>query len=345
MKLLFWPTGLSAVYNPPLRIGIDGAVVRGLILLALIVVAGVMLFRRDRRLFFWYGLFFIGLLPVSQIVPIVTLMNDRYLYFPMLGASACFGALVCFIGTTADARRMIGFVAVGLIVIALPCLTFARTAVWKNDLTLWSDAANKTPNHYVALYGLAQALQNSGDLDAALPLYLRVLAINPRHLDTLDHLGALYRARNMPIEGRPYLLAVTRNYPALAKGFVDLGMNYYQTDELGAAEKAFRRALELEPRSREAIYHLGMISLRTKKIDAARNYFRDMISLGDVNADVEYNLACVEALGGHPYKGLRHLETAFRLGFRDKESMMKDRDLDAIRPLAGFQRLVRSFPK
>jgi len=342
LQLVFWPTGLSAVYNPPIRTGFDGAVLGGVILVALLAVTGVMIFRRDRRPFFWYGLFFIGLLPVSQIIPIVTLMNDRYLYFPMLGAAAGIGCLVRLIENS-GARRVTGVVAAGSVLIVLPCLTFARAEVWKNDLTLWSDAATKAPNHYVALYGLAQALQNAGNLDAALPLYLRVVASNPRHLDTLDHLGALYRARNMPIEGRPYLLAVTRGYPKLAKGFVELGMNYYQTDELGEAEKAFRRAIELEPRSKDAIYHLGMISLRSRKLDAARSYFREAISLGFGNADVEYNLACVEALSGHPEEALRHLEAAFMLGFRDKVSILKDRDLDAIRPLPEFKRLVRSF--
>jgi Flp pilus assembly protein TadD len=120
-------------------------------------------------------------------------------------------------------------------------------------------------------------------------------------------------------------------------------MNYYQTDELGEAENAFRRALEIDPRSTDAIYHMGMISLRTKRIDEARNYFRYIISLGGVSADVEYNLACTEALGGHPEEALRHLESAFRLGFRERESIDKDPDLDSIRPLPEFRRIVRSY--
>ena len=343
LKLLLWPTGLSAVYDPPIRTGFDGVVVGCLIFVALLVVAGVMLFRRDRRLFFWYGLFFIGLLPVSQIIPIVTLMNDRYLYFPLLGAAAFFGALACFIEKISGARRVIGIVAVGSILIPLPWLTFARAGVWKDDMTLWSDAAKKAPNHYVALYGLAQALQNSGDLDSALPIYLRVLALNPRHLDTLTHLGALYRARKMPLEGRPYLLDVTRYYPELAQGYLDLGMNYYQTDELAAAEKAFQRTLELNSRSRDAMSYLGLVALRTKRIDAARKFYQDVVSLGGTNADIEYNLACVEALEGNSGKALKHLEAAFRLGFRDRKSIEKDRDLNAIRSLPVFRQLVRNF--
>jgi protein O-mannosyl-transferase len=343
LKLLFWPTGLSAVYDPAIRTGIDGAVLGGGLLVILVAVAGVLLFRRNRRLFFWYGIFFIALLPVAQIVPITTLMNDRYLYFPILGAAACAGSLAFFIENSLGWRRVAGFLTAGVLLTALPCLTFARTGVWKNDLTLWSDAARKSPGHYLALYGLAQALQNSGDLDAALPIYLQVHELNPRHLDTLTHLGALYKARNMPLAGRPYLMDVIRFYPNLCRGFLDLGMNYYQSDELGEAEHAFRRALEIDPRSRDAIYHMGMISLRTKRIDAARNYFRYIISLGGVTADVEYNLGCAEALGGRPDEALRHLESAFRLGFRERDSIDKDPDLGSIRSLPGFRRIVKTY--
>jgi Flp pilus assembly protein TadD len=343
LQLLFWPTGLSAIYDPPIKTGFDPAVMGGGILFILLVAGGVILFRRNRRLFFWYGLFFAGLLPVSQIVPIVTLMNDRYLYFPMLGAAACFGSLAGSVKALSGKRRVIMLTVIGLIMMSLPLLSFARAGVWKNELTLWRDASSKAPNHQVALYGLAQALQNSGDLEAAIPVYRRVLELNPRHLDTLTHLGALYRSKNMPLKWRAYLLDITRFYPSYAKGFVDLGMNYYLTNDLDEAEKALLRAGALQPRSKEAIWYLGLISLKTKKIDAARDYFLKVVSLGGSSADVQYNLACVESLSGHPAQALTYLESAFRLGFRDRESIERDSDLNAIRHLPGFKLLVHTY--
>lgn len=342
IKLLVWPTGLSAIYDPPIRTGLDGAVLLGGTLLALLVAVGIVLYRRQRKLLFWYGLFFIGLLPVSQIVPIITLMNDRYLYFPMLGVSVCFGGLAYWIEACSGTRRALALLLAGAVLTALPLLTFSRAGVWKNDLTLWSDAARKTPTHHVALYGWAQALQNSGNLDAALQVYLRILQNNPRHLDTLTHLGMLYRSKNMPLLGRPYLLNVTRYYPKLPKGYLDLGTNYYLTGDLAEAEQAFRQALALQPRSREASTHLGLISLRTRKLAEAREYFQMSASLGGSDADLEYNMACVESLSGHSPEALFHLQSAFRLGFRDKRSLVNDRDLDPIRSLPEFKSLVSS---
>jgi hypothetical protein len=88
VKLIFWPADLSAVSAPAIKTGIDIEVALAALLLSLIMALGIFLYHRKRDLLFWLVLFFIGLLPVSQIVPIVTLMNDRYLYFPMLGAAA-----------------------------------------------------------------------------------------------------------------------------------------------------------------------------------------------------------------------------------------------------------------
>ena len=79
---------LSAVYAPAIKSGIDIEVAWLHSLLLLIMALGIFLYHCRRDLLFWLALFFIGLLPVSQIVPIVTLMNDRYLYFLMLGAAA-----------------------------------------------------------------------------------------------------------------------------------------------------------------------------------------------------------------------------------------------------------------
>jgi Flp pilus assembly protein TadD len=343
VSMVFMPTGLSAVYDPQVRAAFDWAVAGGCALVIILVLTGAYLFRKNRKIFFWYSFIFIGLLPVSQIVPITTLMNDRYLYFPMLGAAACIGSLAAHGAYNNRWLRISVITVTFLLVVTLPCLSFIRVGVWKNDLTLWGDAARKSPNHYLALYGLAQALQNSGDLGAALPLYLKVHDLKPAHLDTLTHLGYLYSSMNMPLQARPYLLEVTRLYPGLASGLTNLGINYYKTDQLTEAEKNLRKSLDMDPDSRDTFYYLGLISLRSRRIVDARKYFENLISRGEVSAEIEYNLACVESLSGNTDKSLFHLENALKLGFRDKMSVEKDPDLNNARFRPEFNALVFSY--
>jgi tetratricopeptide (TPR) repeat protein len=343
VSLVLMPTGLSAVYDPPVRATFDWAVAGSSVLIIILVFTGTYLFRKKRKIFFWYSFFFMGLLPVSQIVPITTLMNDRYLYFPMLGAAACFGSLAAYGDYSNRWLRTSVITVTFMLALALPSLSFIRAGVWKNDLTLWGDAARKSPNHYLALYGLAQALQNSGDLGAALPLYLKVHDLKPAHLDTLIHLGYLYSSMNVPLKARPYLIEVTRLYPGLASGFKNLGINYYKTDQFIEAEKNLRKSLDIEPNSRDTVYYLGLISLRSRRINDARGFFEKLISRGEISADLEYNLACVESLSGNTGKSLFHLENALKLGFRDRGSLEKDHDLEHVRKNAGFRLIVTKY--
>ncbi|WP_026841465.1 tetratricopeptide repeat protein [Citrifermentans bremense] len=340
LKLLFWPTNLSAIYDPAIRVRLDAAVLLGGVLCGLLIVLGVLLYIRSRQYFFWYAVFFVGLLPVSQIVPLATLMNDRYLYFPMLGAAPLLGNLIMYKLPNKTAASIALAITTMLLL-----FTTSRTAIWQNDLTLWSDTVKKAPNHPVALYGEAQAHQNIGDLDAALPLYLKVLEIAPHHADTLLHLASLYRLKNLPAQGRPYLLQLTLYYPDFAQGFLDLGVNYYLTDELGESKKNLERTLVLQPNSVQALKHLGIISLRTRELDAATRYLKLALSLTPSDTDIAYNLACVEAQLNNSEEAVRYLNYAIASGFANQNIIKTDKDLDPIRSSPGFQRLVTSFKK
>jgi len=60
---------------------------------------------------------------------------------------------------------------------------------------------------------------------------------------------------------------------------------------------------------------------------------------------VFYNLACSQSLLGAPRHALAALARALRLGYRDREWMEEDKDLDGIRGLPAFKKLTgRYFP-
>ena len=85
--MLFWPNDLCVLYDPPTQ-GIAG----WSLLTALgWAIVGVLLFRCrvQRPLITLAGAtFFVLLLPVLNLFPITTLMNDRYLYLPSIPAFA-----------------------------------------------------------------------------------------------------------------------------------------------------------------------------------------------------------------------------------------------------------------
>jgi tetratricopeptide (TPR) repeat protein len=265
LGMLAWPAGLSAIYAPAVREGADLAFAASAALLTGLAALGVLLFRRRRPLFFWYAAFFLGLVPVLQIVPLPTLMNDRYLYFPMLGASA-FAALALepVLKAGRDPLRRAAKVAAAVAVAVLALLSHARVEVWRDDLSLWQDAAAKDPRSALAWAGLGMSLLDGGRGDEALHAFLSALAIDPAHRLALNDAGALWNERGEPLRGRPYLVRAVSLWPDYFPAYMNLGRSYLMTGELGAAEEAFRAALRIEPAAPEALSALADVRRRMR---------------------------------------------------------------------------------
>lgn len=296
LALLFRPTGLSAIYQVPVRFRLDGAVAWSGVLAACLVALGGYLFIRRRELFFWYALFFVGLLPVSQIVNIVTLMNDRYLYFPMLGAAGFFACALH--PALAAKKRPVAAVAAGilcLVFIPLPWLSARRTAVWGSDLALWSDVVAKSPDATLAWLGLGMSSYDAGRKDEALRAYRRALDIDPNYQFALNNLGALLDEMGRPDAAHPHLVRLVQLFPDYFEGHLNLARNYYLLGQFKAAADEARAALNLQPGMPQALVLLGDSCLGMKDVGGAIRSFREAIANGGPNPELERRIAALEA--------------------------------------------------
>jgi tetratricopeptide (TPR) repeat protein len=343
-KILFWPTELSALYMPPMKLGMDTTVALSALFAVALAVLGLYLYRRRKELFFWYALFFIGLLPVSQIVPLVTFMNDRYLYFPMVGASA-FVVLAASspADTVSPVRKGTVAVVLGLLILPLPWLSWQRTFVWSNDVSLWMDVARKTPESPLAWNGLGMSYVDAGRFDEAAGAFLQALSRDPDYELALNNIGALYNSQGKLPEARPYLLKATELFPENINGWMNLGINYAVSREYQQAELMFQRALTLNPRSADALVRLGDVYLKLRKPGMARRSFQQATRLAGRTADLEYRLACVESLSGHHREALERLESALTKGYNDYQNIAQDACLDPLREESGFRTLLRKY--
>ncbi len=252
LRLVAWPARLSALYTPAIREAPDLAFAGSLALLAAGLAIAVLLYRRDRRLLFWYAAFFIGLVPVLQIVPLPTLMNDRYLYFPMLGVAGLAAGLTDRALRAASPRRRAAWLAPWALLAPLAAASAVRTGAWRDDLTLWRDVAAKSPGSPLALVGLGMSLLDAGREDEALQALLRAVALDPGHRVALNDVGALYDQRGLPELGRPYLLRAVQIAPGYFSAHMNLAIGYRMSGDLAAAERELATALALRPDSAEA---------------------------------------------------------------------------------------------
>jgi Flp pilus assembly protein TadD len=114
---------------------------------------------------------------------------ERYVYLSSVGLAMGLG--VVFDGTVVLRVRSWQIVAAGLgvVLVAFSIATIRRNMIWRNDLTLWTDTVQKSPNSGVAHSNLGYALFTNGDIDGAIEQYRKAIEMSPDFADAHLNLG------------------------------------------------------------------------------------------------------------------------------------------------------------
>ena len=270
---VFWPADLSAYYDLPIKTSVDFEVAGAALIVALLFLVGIVTYRRKREMFFWFVTFFLFLLPVSQIIPIVTLMNDRYLYFPMLGATVFLGmALFRDVGWV-ELRALWKYIpAVSfsiLAVAACSAATLHRIPVWKNSFTLWSDAIKKSPDVALTHDCFGEGLLEQGQIEKAIKEFETALKLEPNLppenlspglrrtvANTRNNLGAAYGLKGMTDEAIEEFTLAIRLDPDFDRAYFNLGNALMHKGLTGQALRSFETAVRLNPQNPQFVTNL-----------------------------------------------------------------------------------------
>jgi hypothetical protein len=178
IRLLLFPVGLSAYYIPVPRVSFLDPVVL-LAMAGWLYVFVELIIRASNQVRFWFlwALFFFA--PTSGLVPWLVYYADRYMYLPGIGfyVLAGIGAAACYRWMAVRWPKMAALKNV-LVVIAMlgvtavyGSLTYQRSTVWRNEITLWTDTTEKTPDFSDGHLNLGAANLREGNLDAAESAY------------------------------------------------------------------------------------------------------------------------------------------------------------------------------
>jgi tetratricopeptide (TPR) repeat protein len=122
---------------------------------------------------------FIHLLPTNSLLPRIDLANDRQLYLASIGVFFAAGVALQSLFDRIRRRWLVNAV-VGLL-LGLGFATVQRNEVYRSEITLWEDAAAKSPNKARVFNNLGFVYQQAGRLDDAEQAYRRALEIDPNH--------------------------------------------------------------------------------------------------------------------------------------------------------------------
>lgn len=240
LRNVVWPLDLGPTYDVPLRGSpLDPPVLVALLGLAGLVAVSVALAVRRRREVFWILWSALTLLPMLNVlVPFRSMMNDRFLYLPLVGplALVAFGLAAL---PTPGRRRRAGAIA-ALAVVACAVLSVRQIEIWSDPFSLWKSYAHRPllgPDPVVA----------EPDYEKRAAFLREAIAAAPASGALRNNLGALhYTAGRLP-EALQELEEANRLTPDDPTILLNLGRARLLSGKASEAEPALERAVELRP--------------------------------------------------------------------------------------------------
>jgi tetratricopeptide (TPR) repeat protein len=108
-----------------------------------------------------------------------------------------------------------------------------------------------------------------GDPSRAQQAFARALELDPASLEALEGLIGADLYSKTPGAARARLEASLAKMPETSKKWVLAGRTYHSIGQTAEAEKAFRKAIQLDPSNMEAYGKLGIVYMTQKRLDEA----------------------------------------------------------------------------
>lgn len=258
---LLWPTELNVfhVFRPVHSI-LEPRTVVGLIVGAGYLASMYFAWRKDRLVFFGLAVVLVPILPlfyIRGIAPVV--FAEQHLYLPSFGLALLLGRLLVWGSSQGRLVRVAVASALPVAVCLLSLSTVQRNPVWKDNLSLWSDAVKKSPDSAYVHESLAGALLSHRRAHEAIEQYQMILAIDPApSARTYNNLGIAYAEIGETERAIESFDRALRISPAYARAHVGRGIAFHKKGWTERAIEEFRAAIRLDPYLADAHHNLGV---------------------------------------------------------------------------------------
>ncbi|MEA2064344.1 MAG: tetratricopeptide repeat protein [Gemmatimonadota bacterium] len=259
----FLPVNLCCRY--PMAVPMEAQVLKGLSAGILLAGAGIAAWgatgfsRLGVLALAWFAA---TALPTAGLVPTSTLMADRYMFLPgqglflqlALGAGALIPPCGPGSGTKALLRCWLKVLVPALVLVCWSTVTVHRQADWRNAISLWTRVVKIYPGHSLGHFNLADALQQSGNLEQAIDHYSRAIRTNPEYSKAYNNLGVCLRLRGEDLDALGAFEQARRLDPGRGEVWVNLGISYARLGRDSLALAAFDKGAALGRRAGRTVY-------------------------------------------------------------------------------------------
>ncbi|MBW2989608.1 tetratricopeptide repeat protein [Candidatus Woesearchaeota archaeon] len=245
---------------------------------------------------FCIGWFFIGLSPVSNIIPQAAILSEKYLYLSSFAYCLLLSFIFyCFYNLAKRNKikpvKVLLALSFVFIILSYSFLTYSRNKDFRDSLALWSKTVEQAPGSVIAHDNLGMAYHNMGDLDNAVREFKAALAIKSDHHKAYSNLGvSYYELGDLDSAITAYNSAISIN-PNDAKAHNNLGAAYYKKGYTDLAIEEYKIASSINPNYIHAIFNLGNTYYHAKKeIDLAIAEYEKVLAIDPKNEIARKNL-------------------------------------------------------
>ncbi|MFH1155022.1 MAG: tetratricopeptide repeat protein, partial [Pseudomonadota bacterium] len=306
LRLFVWPSGQHLDWGYPFVHGFfDG--LTPLAFLGLVLVAACLIRYRKQYPVIVFGmvLFFIALSVESSIIPIKDAVFEHRLYLPMAGLCLALSRA----GFLVLGRSWKNAAIVGLVVLTVAgAVSWKRTAVWKDEVSLWSDNVLKSPRNPKPYNNLGIVYARAGIYDKALDLFKKAHLLNADAVEPLMNLG-IYSAKQGDLaRAEQYFQQALALKPDNAAACHNLATLYFKLGDRNRALAYLVRAVRIGGNP-DYEYHLGLLYLEINRPkDAYAAFVNVLASFQDYSPEIYADLARAAALsnrGGEVFRWIR----------------------------------------
>jgi tetratricopeptide (TPR) repeat protein len=128
--------------------------------------------------------------------------------------------------------------------------------------------------------------------------------------------------------------------------YVNLGSSLYYLQKYAESVPYFEKALAMDTSYIFAYPRLAYGYMITKKYNEAVNLYNKILSRDTTDQSTYYyNIACAKSILGKPGEAITALEKSFKTRYLDLAHINEDSDLDSIRSLPQFKKVIETYFK
>ena len=221
--------------------------------------------RRTKVIFFSFFFFSVAILPYLNIMPISTLLADRYVFIASF--SYCFLLGIAFdkLYGLKSKRFSEGFFKLLSIVIFLFLLvgysfiTIRQNQIWENSYTLWADAVEKYPDSNTANALMGVVYMDLGMDEKAVEYLEKAVQILPYDYQSRNNLGIVYGKLEQPEKALKELLTAIWLKPEDDTIKINLSIFYQREKQYKKSEEILKYLLSKNPKNANLYFRLGLV--------------------------------------------------------------------------------------